>query len=162
MSLTQIIYSSKPFGFDASVLDDILTISRVLNARNDITGTLICRADMYLQLIEGPDEAIQATYARIIGDDRHLEINLLVSRQITERMFPKWAMRDNLRAAGCGLRPRCRLALFRQQRLPKFSPFLNGSQRDLLNSRGRVPNRAAGIFRASLTTRYRQKRRWRP
>lgn len=95
MSLTQIIYSSKPFGFDASVLDDILTISRVLNARNDITGTLICRADMYLQLIEGPDEAIQATYARIIGDDRHLEINLLVSRQITERMFPKWAMRDD-------------------------------------------------------------------
>lgn len=95
MSLTQIIYSSKPFGFDASVLDDILTISRVLNARNDITGTLICRADMYLQLIEGPDQAIQATYARIIGDDRHLEINLLVSRQITERMFPKWAMRDD-------------------------------------------------------------------
>lgn len=95
MSLTQIIYSSKPFGFDASVLDDILTISRVLNARDDITGTLICRADMYLQLIEGPDEAIQATYARIIGDDRHLGINLLVSRQITERMFPKWAMRDD-------------------------------------------------------------------
>lgn len=95
MSLTQIIYSSKPFGFDASVLDDILTISRVLNARDDITGTLICRADMYLQLIEGPDAAIQATYARIIGDDRHLEINLLVSRPITDRMFPKWAMRDD-------------------------------------------------------------------
>ncbi len=95
MSLTQIIYSSKPFGFDASVLDDILTISRVLNARDDITGMLICRADMYLQLIEGPDAAIQATYKRISGDDRHLEINLLVSRQITERMFPKWAMRDD-------------------------------------------------------------------
>ena len=95
MSLTQIIYSSKPFGFDSSVLDDILTISRVLNARDDITGMLICRADMYLQLIEGPDAAIQATYKRISGDDRHLEINLLVSRQITERMFPKWAMRDD-------------------------------------------------------------------
>ena len=95
MSLTQSIYSSKPFGFDASVLDDILTISRVLNARDEITGTLICRADMYLQLIEGPDAAIQATYQRISGDDRHLEINLLVSRQVTERMFSKWAMRDD-------------------------------------------------------------------
>jgi hypothetical protein len=95
MPLTQIIYSSKPFGFDASVLDDILTISRFNNRRDDITGTLICRADMYLQLIEGPDAAIQTTYQRIIADDRHLEINLLISRTVTERMFPKWAMRDD-------------------------------------------------------------------
>ena len=95
MSLTQIIYSSKPFGFDASVLDDILTISRALNSRNDITGTLICRADMYLQLIEGPEAALQMTYERICGDDRHVEVDLLVSRGVTERLFPKWAMRDD-------------------------------------------------------------------
>ena len=95
MPLTQIVYSSKPFGFDASVLDDILTISRVRNSKADITGTLICRADMYLQLIEGPDAAIQATYQRIIMDDRHVEVNLLLSRVVTERLFPKWAMRDD-------------------------------------------------------------------
>ena len=95
MALTQIVYSSKPFGFDASVLDDILTISRVRNSKADITGTLICRADMYLQLIEGPDPAIQATYQRITMDDRHVEINLLLSRAVTERLFPKWAMRDD-------------------------------------------------------------------
>ncbi len=95
MSLTQIIYSSKPFGFDASVLDDILTISRARNSRDDITGTLICRADMYLQLIEGPEAALRATYARITADDRHLDIDLLVSRGVTGRMFPKWAMRDD-------------------------------------------------------------------
>ncbi len=95
MPLTQIVYSSKPFGFDASVLDDILTISRVRNGQDDITGTLICRADMYLQLIEGPDAAIQATYQRIKSDDRHLEMNLLVSRLVTDRLFPKWAMRDD-------------------------------------------------------------------
>ena len=95
MARTQIVYSSKPFGFDASVLDDILTISRVRNSKADITGTLICRADMYLQLIEGPDAAIQATYQRIIMDDRHVEVNLLLSRVVTERLFPKWAMRDD-------------------------------------------------------------------
>lgn len=95
MSLTQIIYSSKPFGFDASVLDSILAVSRRLNARDDVTGTLICRADMYLQLIEGPDAAIQSTYKRISADDRHLDINLHISRVVTERFFPKWAMRDD-------------------------------------------------------------------
>lgn len=95
MSLTQIIYSSKPFGFDTSMLDGILAVSRRLNARDNITGTLICRADMYLQLIEGPESAIQATYKRIIADDRHLDINLLISRGVTDRLFPKWAMRDD-------------------------------------------------------------------
>lgn len=95
MSLTQIVYASKPFGFDASVLDDILTISRRRNSQADITGTLICRSDMYLQLIEGPDAAVQATYDRIKADDRHLELNLLVSRIVADRLFPKWAMRDD-------------------------------------------------------------------
>jgi hypothetical protein len=89
MSLTQIVYASKPFGFDASVLDDILTISRKRNSQSDITGTLICRGDIYLQLIEGPDAAIQETYERIKADDRHLELNLLVSRPVNDRLFPK-------------------------------------------------------------------------
>jgi hypothetical protein len=95
MSLTQIIYASKPFGFTAGVLDDILTISRLRNARDDITGTLICRGDMYLQLIEGPDAQIEAAYNRIAADDRHVDMDLLVSRSVPERMFPKWAMRDD-------------------------------------------------------------------
>jgi hypothetical protein len=95
MSLTQIVYASTPFGFDASTLDDILTVSRALNSRDDVTGTLICRADMYLQLIEGPEAALQATYHRIIADDRHQDVSLLLSRQVNERMFPQWAMRDD-------------------------------------------------------------------
>ena len=95
MSFTQIIYASKPFGFTAGVLDDILTISRIRNAQDDITGTLICRGDMYLQLIEGPDAQIEAAYNRISADDRHVEMDLLVSRTVDQRMFPKWAMRDD-------------------------------------------------------------------
>lgn len=38
MSLTQIVYASRPLGFDLSVLDDILTISRRRNSQADITG----------------------------------------------------------------------------------------------------------------------------
>lgn len=95
MQLLQIIYSSTPFGFTLSVLDAILTISRARNKRDDITGMLICRGDLYLQLIEGPAAAIQATYDRICGDDRHLEIALLVKREVPSRMFPAWAMRDD-------------------------------------------------------------------
>ena len=95
MSLTRIIYASRPFGFDAGVLDDLLTISRSRNARDGVTGTLICRADMYLQLIEGPDAAIEATYARIAADDRHADVIPLVTRTVANRLFPYWAMRDD-------------------------------------------------------------------
>jgi Sensors of blue-light using FAD len=50
---------------------------------------------MYLQLIEGPEGALQATYTRICADDRHLEVNLLVSHAVEDRLFPDWAMRDD-------------------------------------------------------------------
>ena len=96
LALTQLIYTSKPFGFNAAVLDDILTVSRFNNARDGITGALICRGDLYLQLIEGPEDAIASTYARIAADnDRHVNVQPLISHAIDERMFPKWAMRDD-------------------------------------------------------------------
>jgi hypothetical protein len=95
MSLTQLVYASRPFGFDAAMLNGILSEARRLNPPNDVTGALICRADLYLQLLEGPKDAVKATFARIARDDRHLEVQRLVSRPIAQRLFPDWAMRDD-------------------------------------------------------------------
>jgi hypothetical protein len=93
--LIQLIYSSKPFGFDDAVLNGILIIARRNNPRDAITGALICRRDLYLQLLEGPRDAVEARYGSIARDDRHLEIVKRVSRPVTERLFPNWAMRDD-------------------------------------------------------------------
>lgn len=95
MSLTQLIYASQPFGFDQAMLNGILLDARRCNERDDITGALIARGDLYLQLLEGPEEKLLATYDRIIQDDRHLEVTRLVQRQVEARMFPGWAMRDD-------------------------------------------------------------------
>ncbi len=95
MSLIQIIYVSRPFGFDEATLNSILMDARRKNLEADVTGALICRADAYLQLIEGPEVAIRDTYARIAHDDRHVNINLLFSEVVTDRLFPGWAMRDD-------------------------------------------------------------------
>jgi hypothetical protein len=65
------------------------------NPREAITGALICRHDLYLQLLEGPQAAVEARYEKIARDDRHLEVVKRVSRPVTERMFPNWAMRDD-------------------------------------------------------------------
>ncbi len=95
MAMIQLIYASRPFGFDAAVLNSILTMARHCNARDDITGALICREDLYLQMLEGPAEMVEAAYARIARDGRHLEISQLVKEPITARLFPQWAMRDD-------------------------------------------------------------------
>ncbi len=93
--LIQLIYSSRPFGFDEAALNGILMTARRNNLRDAITGALICRHDLYLQLLEGPTAAVEARYNRIIHDDRHLEVVERVSHPVAERLFPKWAMRDD-------------------------------------------------------------------
>ena len=95
MSLTQLVYASHPFGFDEAMLNGILLDARRCNERDGITGALIARGDLYLQLLEGPTEKVLATYHRIIVDDRHVQVKLMVQRQVEARMFPGWAMRDD-------------------------------------------------------------------
>lgn len=97
MPLLQLTYASRPFGFDGSMLTAILIDARRCNTRDGITGALIVRDDLYLQLLEGPEAAVEAAYGRIKRDDRHIEVRPLTRRVIgdDERMFGAWAMRDD-------------------------------------------------------------------
>jgi hypothetical protein len=92
MSLYRAIYTSRPFGFDEGILSGILVDARRANLRDGVTGALICRADIYLQWLEGPEEQVRATIERIQRDDRHLEMLLHVMDRAPERMFGEWAM----------------------------------------------------------------------
>lgn len=97
MPLLQLVYASRPFGFDGVTLTAILFDARRCNTRDNITGALICRGDLFLQLLEGPVAAVEAAYARIRADDRHIEVRELLRREIAEdaRMFGDWAMKDD-------------------------------------------------------------------
>ncbi|HEX8382103.1 MAG TPA: BLUF domain-containing protein [Sphingomonas sp.] len=90
--ITQLIYMSEPFGYDSAVLSAILATARRNNARHGITGALICRHDVYLQLIEGDAAAIDQLFARISVDDRHLAVTLLNRAEVAGRVLPDWAM----------------------------------------------------------------------
>lgn len=92
MNLFRVIYTSRPFGFDTSILSGILMHARLANERDGITGALICRADIYIQWLEGPEEKVRAALARIREDDRHLEVRLQVEGYVTERIFAGWSM----------------------------------------------------------------------
>ena len=95
MRLTQLIYASRPFGFDIASLNGILDSARRNNARTGLTGTLICRADIYLQLLEGPRDKVTKLFERIMDDDRHLDVMLVSVGDAETRLFPDWAMRDD-------------------------------------------------------------------
>ncbi len=90
--MKQLIYRSQPFGFERAILAGILSDARRNNRRDGITGALMCRHDLYLQLIEGPPPAIDALYAKLLVDDRHSEVVLLQTALIGERLFPHWEM----------------------------------------------------------------------
>lgn len=92
MNLFRAIYTSRPFGFDEGVLNQILMEARRANVRDDVTGALICRADIYLQWLEGPEEKVKNTLERIARDDRHFEMKVHVAEGCSERMFGEWAM----------------------------------------------------------------------
>ena len=94
-AMTQLIYRSQPFGFDDAMLGGILLQARRNNARDGLTGALIVRGDLYLQLLEGPDAAVATTYARIARDNRHLAVQRISAAPVTERLFPAWTMRDD-------------------------------------------------------------------
>lgn len=93
--MTQLIYASTPFGFDDAMLAGILLDARRCNIRDHVTGALIVRGDLFIQLLEGPKNEVNATYQRIRQDDRHVDVTKLMQRAITSRMFPGWAMRDD-------------------------------------------------------------------
>lgn len=95
MAVQQLVYSSRPFGFDEAMLNGILTGARHFNASHDITGALICRHDLFLQLLEGPQDTIESLYQRIAVDVRHIEVEKIINRQVPARIFPKWAMRSD-------------------------------------------------------------------
>lgn len=95
MAMQQLIYASRPFGYDTSILANILAVARVKNAQNDITGALICRPDVYLQLLEGPVGKVERTFERICTDDRHVDMTILVRSRVEDRLFPHWAMKHD-------------------------------------------------------------------
>ena len=91
----QLIYASRPFGYDDLMLTGILSTARSNNARDGITGALICREDLFLQLLEGRRDVVTSAFSRILRDDRHVEIVNLWSGDIDTRLFPQWSMRHD-------------------------------------------------------------------
>ena len=78
----------------------ILTVSRRNNARDAITGLLYVDGRRFLQVLEGPTDAVERAFARIAGDPRHRAVVTLSRRAIEAREFGEWAMAHHMPGVG--------------------------------------------------------------
>lgn len=91
--MRQILYvSTSTVPGDRADLSGILNQSRHNNAVDGITGLLWSDGTHFLQVIEGPDDSVAATFARIGQDSRHTDITVLLDRQIAVHEFGGWSM----------------------------------------------------------------------
>lgn len=91
--LKHVIYCSRPTYFSDVILKQILRSSRKNNVGWGVSGNLICRKDLYFQLLEGPPEGIDKLYEKILTDNRHLGIQKLCDEKTNRRLFASWAMK---------------------------------------------------------------------
>ncbi|MCB0301208.1 MAG: BLUF domain-containing protein [Calditrichaeota bacterium] len=91
--LYTLIYVSSAFQkMSEPELLEILEKSRLNNSQRNITGMLLYHDGNFLQILEGPKNALQQLRATIEADPRHKDFLVLFEREVKERAFPDWSM----------------------------------------------------------------------
>jgi len=91
--MIQVIYASaatKPY--TQTDLVDLLKSARERNSAADISGMLLYHDGSFLQVLEGPDQDVDALYAKIQKDPRHTDFLLLLRKSIQKKEFENWSM----------------------------------------------------------------------
>lgn len=76
----------------AAEIRRILAGSQARNGEAGVTGALMFNGGCFAQVLEGPPDAVEATFERIQRDDRHGAVTLLDLTPVGERGFPSWSM----------------------------------------------------------------------
>ncbi len=93
MKLYFLIYVSLANGdLSEQQLLELLEVSRENNVRDEITGMLLYKERRFMQLLEGSEAAVCATYNRIARDSRHSDVTILLEGPTQERDFAEWSM----------------------------------------------------------------------
>ena len=101
----RLIYSSRTHGdLSADEISAILKSARRRNEVEGITGLLLYHNRRILQVLEGPEHAVDACYDRISRDARHTDVRLVSRKPARSALFSKWFMDyevpDDLVASG--------------------------------------------------------------
>ncbi len=93
MVIHQILYvSAASDKIDDAEIDRILEVARARNTASGITGVLLFRAGIFLQLLEGERAAVEQLYGKIEKDSRHNHLIKILSADNKERIYTEWSM----------------------------------------------------------------------
>ena len=89
----RIVYSStlRP-GVSQDNLDELVRKAAAFNARHGIAGMMAVEDRRVCQILEGPDDTLEALYAAIRRDPRHSAVTELVHAPIDVMTFEEWGM----------------------------------------------------------------------
>ena len=94
--MRQLIYVSSAAavtGCCATEMQTILETARIFNRAHDIAGLLLYRHFNFMQVLEGPQAAVEDLFFKhIVNDRRHCNILLLRNEEVVKPSFPHWAM----------------------------------------------------------------------
>ena len=94
LRLERLVYESTATGTTNSILNlaTILATSQRNNDRDGLTGALAAHRDRYIQVIEGPAQALDSLLRRLESDPRHRDIVVFGREAIAVRLFSHWTM----------------------------------------------------------------------
>jgi hypothetical protein len=76
----------------AGAMREILAVSTANNRRDSITGFLLCDGYNFAQALEGPQDKVEACFARICGDRRNVAPSIRDLAFSARRSFGRWSM----------------------------------------------------------------------
>ncbi|HEV2082251.1 MAG TPA: BLUF domain-containing protein [Brevundimonas sp.] len=103
---------------------EILAVSQRNNWRDGITGALVYADGRFFQAVEGRPESVDRLMARVGGDPRHADVEVVLRRPVAERGFPDWSM-----AA------------------PRITPEAEPLMREAVETATKDPEKAVGLLR---------------
>ncbi|MDF2178274.1 BLUF domain-containing protein [Aliiglaciecola sp. CAU 1673] len=100
MYLTRLVYASAiSERFQAGDIESILQSAKRNNEKLHVTGSLLFNRKYFLQCLEGPREALNSIFQKILSDQRHCKVCLMGFESVRRREFSNWSMHyipDNL------------------------------------------------------------------
>ena len=96
MPLYRLLYRSEIALMDGQRPDReialIVDAAAKANAKNNLSGALIASSGVFIQALEGPLPALEATFEKICTDLRHKHVRLVELAAADERVFAEWRM----------------------------------------------------------------------
>ncbi|MFD1469830.1 BLUF domain-containing protein [Hymenobacter caeli] len=92
-SIYQVLYRSRTAEpWSVTQLQALLNKSRHYNAAHGITGLLLYSDGCFVQVLEGPENAVRTLYANIQQDPRHTQLLTIREGLGPRRYFADWSM----------------------------------------------------------------------